>query len=204
VAPHGLRSFFEYRIRCETENARQGLPSGITAKVNSLVDPAIISLLYKASQAGVPVQLIVRGICCLIPGIPGVSDNIQVISIVGQLLEHSRIFRFENAGDPKIYMGSADWMPRNLDRRVELVFPIEDPDLKQRSFDILDLMLHDNINARRMKSNKEYEHIDRRGKTACNCQIAFSQLARQAVHRLAEQDRSKPFHPLLSPAKTDG
>ena len=112
VAPHGMRSFFVRRIKEETENAKKGLPCGITAKVNSLVDPELIGLLYQASQAGVPVKLVVRGICCLIPGLPGVSENITVISIVGQLLEHSRIFRFENAGDPKIYMGSADWMPR--------------------------------------------------------------------------------------------
>lgn len=94
----------------------------------------MIELMYKASQNGVNVQLIVRGICCLIPGIPGISENISVHSIVGQLLEHSRIFQFENAGNPKIYMGSADWMQRNLDHRVELVFPIEDPDLQKRAF----------------------------------------------------------------------
>jgi polyphosphate kinase len=199
VAPHGMRSFFEYMIRRETQNASQGLPSGITVKINSLVDPAIISLLYDASKAGVPVRLIVRGICCLIPGILGTSDNIQVISIVGQLLEHSRIFRFENAGYPKIYMGSADWMPRNLDRRVELVFPIEDPDLKQRAFDILDLMLSDNINAQKMQSNREYQHIDRRGKVPCNCQREFSRLAQEAVKSLEAEENSKPLHPLVSP-----
>ena len=150
VAPHGMRSFFVRRIKEETENAKKGLPCGITAKVNSLVDPEIISLLYEASQAGVPVKLVVRGICCLIPGLPGVSENITVLSIVGQLLEHSRIFRFENGGDPKIYMGSADWMPRNLDRRIELVFPIEDEELKQRAFETLDIFLQDNTNARMM------------------------------------------------------
>lgn len=203
VAPHGMRRFFEYMIQQEIQNAQQGLPSGITAKVNSLVDPAIISLLYEASKAGVPVRLIVRGICCLIPGLIGVSENIQVISIVGQLLEHSRIFRFENGGNPKIYMGSADWMPRNLDRRVELVFPIEDPDLKQRAFDTLDLMLSDNINARVMQSSKEYEHIDRRGKTPCNCQTEFSRLAQEAVQKLSAQNEEKPFNPLYSPRTSD-
>lgn len=203
VAPHGMRRFFEYMIQQEIQNAQQGLPSGITAKVNSLVDPAIISLLYEASKAGVSVRLIVRGICCLIPGLIGVSENIQVISIVGQLLEHSRIFRFENGGNPKIYMGSADWMPRNLDRRVELVFPIEDPDLKQRAFDTLDLMLSDNINARVMQSSKEYEHIDRRGKTPCNCQTEFSRLAQEAVQKLSAQNEEKPFNPLYSPRTSD-
>lgn len=200
VAPHGMRSFFEYRIRRETQNALLGMPSGITAKVNSLVDPEIIALLYDASKAGVPVRLIVRGICCLIPGIPGTSDHIQVTSIVGQLLEHSRIFRFENAGDPQIYMGSADWMPRNLDRRVELVFPIEDPDLKQRAFSMLDLMLSDNINAQMMQNSKEYQHIDRRGKSPCNCQLEFSRRAQESVRKLEIQERNKPVHPLQSPS----
>ena len=97
-----------------------------------------------------PIRLIVRGICCLIPGLEGISDNIQVISIVGQLLEHSRVFRFENGGNPKIFMGSADWMPRNLDRRIELVFPIEDEDLKQRAFRILDTLLSDNTGQGRL------------------------------------------------------
>ncbi|MFR5069256.1 MAG: hypothetical protein ACLTE2_05145 [Eubacteriales bacterium] len=107
-------------IEREIENSKKGLPSGIIVKVNSLVDPEMIELMYKASQNGVNVQLIVRGICCLIPGIPGISENISVHSIVGQLLEHSRIFQFENAGNPKIYMGSADWMQRNLDHRVRI------------------------------------------------------------------------------------
>lgn len=100
-------------------------------------------------------------------------------------------------------MGSADWMPRNLDRRVELVFPIEDPDLKQRAFDTLDLMLSDNINARVMQSSKEYEHIDRRGKTPCNCQTEFSRLAQEAVQKLSAQNEEKPFNPLYSPRTSD-
>ena len=193
VAPHGMRDFFESMIRMETQNARQGLPSGITVKINSLVDPAIIALLYEASGAGVPVKLIVRGICCLIPGLPGVSENIEVISIVGQLLEHSRIFLFANAGNPKVYLGSADWMPRNLDRRVELVFPVEDPDLKQRMFDTLDLMLRDNSNARKMLPGREYVHVDRRGKPPCNSQTEFGRLAREAVQKLAAQESTKPI-----------
>lgn len=199
VAPNKLRGFFESMIERETQNAKDGLPSGITVKVNSLVDSEIISLLYKASQAGVPIHLIVRGICCLIPGLPGISEHIEVISIIGQLLEHSRIFRFENGGTPKIYMGSADWMSRNLDRRIELVFPIEDEDLKQRAFGILDLMLNDNINARMMTSTTEYHHIDRRGKVPCNCQREFSRLAQEAVAKLEVPDRDQPLKPILSP-----
>lgn len=177
VAPNGMRSFFEDMIIKETENAKAGLPSGITAKVNSLVDPEIIRLLYDASNAGVKITLIVRGICCLKTGVKGFSENITVYSIVGQFLEHSRIFRFENAGDPLIYMGSADWMPRNLDRRVELVFPVEDSDLKQRSFEILDIMLHDTVNARIQNPDSTYTLVDKRGKQRLNSQQYFSKLA---------------------------
>ena len=172
--------------------------SGITAKVNSLVDPKIIGLLYEASQAGVPIQLIVRGICCLIPGLPGVSENITVRSIVGQLLEHSRIFCFENGGEPHIFMGSADWMPRNLDRRVELVFPIEDERLRKRAFSILELMLSDNVNARLMQPDTSYVHIDRRGKASVNCHIEFSRLASDAVHALEEVELTKPLRPVYT------
>ena len=198
VAPHGMRPFFRMMIEREIENAQKGLPSGITAKVNSLVDPEIIGLLYKASQANVPVKLIVRGICCLVPGVPGISEHITVISIVGQLLEHSRIFRFENAGNPKIYMGSADWMPRNLDRRVELVFPIEDADLKERAFSILDLMLEDTTNARMQLPDTTYVHVERRGKVSHNCQREFSKLAQQAVKGKEKLSEDQPFVPIRS------
>lgn len=181
VAPTGLRSFFEEMIKKETANAKAGLPSGITAKVNSLVDPVIIKLLYEASQAGVKITLIVRGICCLVPGIEGMSENIEVRSIVGQLLEHSRIFIFENGGDKKIYMGSADWMQRNLDKRVELVFPIEDPELIERSFGIMDTMLNDTVNTRIQNPDTTYVLVDRRGKKPHNCQREFADMAKKAL-----------------------
>lgn len=181
VAPTGLRSFFEEMICNEAENARAGLPSGITAKVNSLVDPRIIKLLYEASQVGVKITLIVRGICCLVPGIKGISENIEVRSIVGQLLEHSRIFIFENGGRKKIYMGSADWMQRNLDKRVELVFPIEDTELTERSFAIIDTMLRDVQNTRIQQPDTTYELIDRRGKKLHNCQREFADAAKKAL-----------------------
>ena len=181
VAPTGLRMFFEEMIKKETENAKAGLPSGIVAKVNSLVDPVIIKLLYEASQAGVKIKLIVRGICCLVPGIEGMSENIEVRSIVGQLLEHSRIFIFENGGDKKIYMGSADWMQRNLDKRVELVFPIENPELIKRSFDIMDTMLQDTVNTRIQNSDTTYVLVDRRGKKQHNCQREFADMAKKAL-----------------------
>ncbi len=196
VAPHGLRSFFRQRIQLETENAKKGLPCGITAKVNSLVDPEIIGLLYEASCAGVPVRLVVRGICCLIPGLPEVSENIEVISIVGQLLEHSRVFRFENAGNPKIYMGSADWMPRNLDRRVELVFPIEDEDLKQRAFSIMEMLLNDNTNARKMLPDKSYQHVTHRGKPALSAQQAFYKDAQERLKARQHVEHDSPLIPI--------
>ncbi len=198
VAPHGMRSFFCQRIKAETENARKGLPCGITAKVNSLVDPEIISLLYEASQAGVPVHLVVRGICCLIPGLAEISENITVISIVGQLLEHSRIFRFENGGDPQIYMGSADWMPRNLDRRIELVFPIEDEDLKARAFQILDTFRQDNTNARLMQPDTSYLHVDRRGKKAFSSQLTFYRRAQERMAQLKKTNGDSPLIPIHS------
>ncbi len=182
VAPHDLRPFFEQRIRREIECAKQGLPCGITAKLNSLVDPEIIRLLYEASQAGVKIRLIVRGICCLLPGRPGLSENIEVHSIVGQLLEHSRIFRFENGGDVQLYMGSADWMQRNLDRRVELIFPIEE-ELQSRTAEILEIFWRDTVNTRIMYPDTHFELIDRRGRKAVNCQRLFSQMAMDAVRR---------------------
>ena len=197
VAPTGLRDFFEEMIRHETENTAAGLPSGIVAKINSLVDPSIIRLLYEASQAGVKITLIVRGICCLVPGIKGISENITVRSIVGQLLEHSRIFIFENGGNKKIYMGSADWMQRNLDKRVELVFPIEDPDLIDRSFGIMETMLKDVLNTRIQKSDTSYELLDRRGKKPHNCQREFSDMAKKALSAkktvVIEENRFKPL-----------
>ncbi|HHV32481.1 MAG TPA: RNA degradosome polyphosphate kinase [Clostridiales bacterium] len=196
VAPSGMRPFFERMIQKEIENAQHGLPAAITAKVNSLVDPRMIELLYKASQAGVAIRLIVRGICCLIPGLPGISENIEVHSIVGRQLEHSRIFMFENGGNPKIYMGSADWMQRNLDRRVELVFPIEDENLRKRTLSILTLMFSDNINTRVMKPDTSYSHIDKRGKAPCDCQLEFWRAAQKSVDELAQSEESKPFRPI--------
>ncbi len=199
VAPTGLRSFFEDMIKRETENAQKGLPSGITAKINSLVDPDIISLLYKASQAGVKITLIVRGICCLVPDIKGISENITVHSIVGQLLEHSRIFIFENSGQPKIYMGSADWMQRNLDKRVELVFPIESPDLIERSFKIIDTLKKDVLNTRIQKSDTTYELLDRRGKKVHNSQREFSDMAKKALsEKITTINEERQFIPLTS------
>ncbi len=147
VAPVTMRRRFEAMIQRETANAQSGRPARIIAKMNALEDPEIIETLYRASQAGVKIDLIVRGFCCLRPGVPGMSDNIRVLSIVGRFLEHSRIFCFHNNGREEIYMGSADWMSRNLSHRVEAATPIETPLLAQRIREILDIMLHDNRQA---------------------------------------------------------
>ncbi|HKR10298.1 MAG TPA: polyphosphate kinase 1 [Gemmatimonadaceae bacterium] len=147
LAPHNMRSRFTDMIDREAEHARAGKPARIIAKMNALVDADIIQHLYAASQAGVQIDLIVRGICCLRPGIRGVSDNIRVISIVGRFLEHSRIFYFANDGKEELYFGSADWMPRNFDRRVEVVAGVHERRLKERLFSVLEVSLADNRNA---------------------------------------------------------
>ncbi|MEO1068312.1 MAG: polyphosphate kinase 1 [Cyanobacteria bacterium J06638_6] len=147
VAPLTLRDRMETLIRREIDQVKGGGEGKIVAKMNSLVDARIIRLLYEASQAGVEIDLIVRGICCLRPGVPGVSENIRVISVIGRFLEHSRIFCFYNGGQPEYYIGSADWMRRNLDRRVEAIVPIEDPGLIQELQNILDTLLADNRQA---------------------------------------------------------
>jgi polyphosphate kinase len=156
VAPVNLRDRILTLIVRETENCRQGGTGRIVAKMNALVDPKIIVLLYEASQAGVQIDLIIRGICCLRPGIPGVSENIRVISVVGRFLEHSRIFYFHNQGQEEVYIGSADWMPRNLDRRVEAVVPVEDPALVKDLQEILAVMLADNRQAWELQPDGHY------------------------------------------------
>ena len=138
---------------CKTGKSRQKF----TAKMNSLCDPAIIAVLYYASSCGVQINLLVRGICCLRTGIPGISENIQVRSIVGEFLEHSRIFYFKTDGIDEIYMGSADWMPRNLDRRVEIVFPVEDENIKREILHVLDLEFRDNVKAHILQPDGTYE-----------------------------------------------
>jgi polyphosphate kinase len=157
VAPRGMRDRFLGMIRREIDHRRAGAPARIIAKMNALVDPDIIAALYEASRAGVPVDLIVRGICCLRPGLPGVSDTIRVISIVGRFLEHSRAFYFLNGGAEEVYIGSADWMPRNLERRIEAVTPIQDPADRQALRDLLLLMWEDNRQAWDLKADGTYE-----------------------------------------------
>ncbi|MEA5536640.1 polyphosphate kinase 1 [Crocosphaera sp. XPORK-15E] len=156
VAPFSLRPRLISLIQREIEQAKQGKSAQIIAKMNSLVDPQLIQALYEASRAGVEIKLIIRGICCLRPGIEGVSENIQVISIIGRYLEHSRIFYFHNDTQSEIFIGSADWMPRNLDRRVEVVTPVDDPDLAKNLRDMLDIFWSDNRQAWELQSDGSY------------------------------------------------
>ncbi len=187
VAPIWLRNHFVRLIRREAANAREGRKAKIIAKMNSLCDKEIIAELYEASCAGVKIDLIIRGICCLKAGIPGLSENIAVRSIVGNFLEHSRIFYFENDGMAQLYMGSADWMPRNLDKRVEIVFPVEDEVLKEEIFHILEVELEDNVKAHILQPDGSYEKPDKRGKILVNSQEQFCQ---EAVH-MAKEVRKK-------------
>ncbi len=194
LAPTWLRTRFVELINRERDYAAMGKPARIVAKMNSLCDAGIINALYEASAAGVQIELIIRGICCLKQGVPGMSETIQVRSIVGTFLEHSRIFYFENDGSPEIYMGSADWMPRNLDKRVEILFPVEDPDLKKEIIHILHTQLADNTKAHLLQpdglidSEKDglvkvyggcYKKADRRGHAAICSQMQFCKEAKK-------------------------
>jgi polyphosphate kinase len=156
VSPVNAREQFIGLIQQEMSNAQKGLTGRIVAKMNSLVDPATIAQLYEASQAGVKIDLIVRGMCCLKPGIEGLSENIKVVSIIGRFLEHSRIYYFFNGGNEQVLIGSADWMTRNLDRRVEAIVPVEDPDIAKDLHEILGIMLADNRQSWELQSNGSY------------------------------------------------
>jgi polyphosphate kinase len=160
VSPVNLREKITSLIERETANAKAGRKSRIIAKLNRLADPNIIQLLYDASAAGVEIDLIVRGICMLRPGVPGLSENIRVRSIIGRFLEHSRVFYFANDGKDEVYMGSADWMPRNLNRRIEVICPVNDPRLRNYLRDeVLPAYLRDNVNARQLQPDGTYERV---------------------------------------------
>ena len=200
VAPIWLRKRFLRMIKRETDHAKAGRNARIIAKVNSLCDRDIIAALYEASCAGVKIDLIVRGICCLKAGILGLSENIAVRSIVGNFLEHIRIFYFENDEAPEVYMGSADWMPRNLDRRVEIVFPVLDEGLKEKAVHILRVQLDDNVKAHVLQPDGSYAKIDRRGKVLLCAQERFCQEAVEAVRRqnaLEEPEDRRVFIPVV-------
>jgi polyphosphate kinase len=194
LAPLWLKDRVLYLIHRETQNARNGEPAHIIAKMNSICHQEVIAALYEASAAGVKIDLIVRGICSLRTGIPGVSENITVRSIVGNFLEHSRIFYFENAGKPEYYCSSADWMPRNLERRVEILFPVENEDLRRRIMHILQTELKDTEKAHILNKDGVYVKVDRRGKTPLNSQKLFGEEAVNAV-RSSENENSRVFVP---------
>lgn len=197
VAPLWMKDRFLKMIEMEASHAKEGREARIMAKMNSLCDPKIMEALYYASSCGVKIDLVVRGICCLKVGIPGVSENITVRSIVGDFLEHSRIFYFHNNGREEVFMGSADWMPRNLDRRVEIVFPVEDEEIKRQVIHILDVELRDNRKAHVLQSDGNYVKPDRRGKVLLNSQMEFCRLAQEQ----ADEKKSKDQHRLFVPAE---
>ena len=199
VAPLWLRDRFTEMIERETEFAKAGKKAFIKAKMNSLCDAKIIASLYEASAAGVQIDLVVRGICCLKTGIPGVSENIHVRSIVGDFLEHSRIFYFHNNGHEEVYMGSADWMPRNLDKRVEILFPVEDETLKSEVIHILTIQLQDTLKAHIMQPDGTYRKQDLRGKKKLCAQDYFRQEAmKNASQRKKEQNARRTFEPMTA------
>jgi polyphosphate kinase len=202
VAPLGLHERVLGLIEREAANARAGLPSRIIAKMNSLVDPDVVASLYRASQAGVPIDLIVRGICVLRPGVPGVSETIRVSGVVDRFLEHSRLFYFEAGGAKELYAASADWMPRNFHRRVEVMFPIEDEPLKARLWEILTISRDDNVKARRLRSDGIYERVrPAEGEPERRSQKRFIDLARDIAERAdARARRDRPF--IVRPVRT--
>ncbi len=180
IAPVNMRDRLLGMIQREIKHAQDGRSGKIIAKMNALVDPEIIATLYAASQAGVQIDLIIRGICCLRPGLSGISDNIRVISIVGRYLEHSRIFYFQNDGQSEIYLGSADWMPRNLDRRVEAVTPVEEPSLVKKLQEILEVMLSDNRYGWELQSDGTYiQRYPQDEEPERSAQNIFMDMARQ-------------------------
>ena len=196
LAPLWLKDRFIHLIEREEKNALAGKRSYIVAKVNSICDKEVIQALYRASSAGVKIDLIVRGICCLKPGIKGVSENITVRSIVGDFLEHSRIFYFDNAGNYEVYCGSSDWMPRNLLRRVEIMFPILDEGLKKKVIYILETLLADNVKARVELSDGTYTRIERTGADAVCAQETFCEWARSLVKDRDTVENTRVFIPI--------
>lgn len=195
LAPLWLKERFLSLIRREQEHAKNGGEGHIIAKMNSLCDRDVIAALYEASSVGVKVELIVRGICCLRVGIPGVSEHITVRSIVGNFLEHSRIFYFYNNGQEEVYCASADWMPRNLEKRVEILFPIECEKLKKEVIHILDIELADNVKAHVLQPDNTYVKVDRRGKAAISSQDYFVEEAREMAKIEEPTGNSRVFIP---------
>jgi polyphosphate kinase len=197
VAPVGMREQIIGLIEREQRNAREGRTARIIVKMNALVEPSVIDALYRASQAGVVIELVVRGICSLRPGLPGVSETIRVTSIVDKYLEHSRIFYFENGGNPEVFLASADWMPRNFWRRIETLFPIEDASLQARIVgDILQPILHDTVKVRELLPDGTYRRrTPGEAEAPLRSQIALQNLAREAARE--STDVRPPFVPIV-------
>ncbi|MFI3214461.1 MAG: RNA degradosome polyphosphate kinase [Eubacteriales bacterium] len=195
VAPLWLKNRFISLIERERDYAKAGHPAKIIAKINSLCERDVVASLYEASAAGVQIELIVRGICSIKVGIPGISENIQVRSIVGNFLEHSRIFYFENDGECEVYCASADWMPRNLERRVEIMFPITAPKLKEEVIAILNSELRDTVKAHVMQPDGSYEKVDKRGKEIHNSQEYFCLQAKENAQKPLLETAERVFVP---------
>lgn len=198
-APLWMKDFFLTKIDREIVNAKAGKKAFIVAKVNSLVDGKVIDRLYDASAAGVKIDLIVRGICCLRPGVEGLSDHITVRSITGRFLEHSRIFLFHNDGKEDVYLSSADWMPRNLDRRIELLFPVEDEDCRARVKEILLVGLEDTVRSHWLKSDGSYHKVDLRGKKKLDSQKELIRIAETAANEEQSTRATRLFEPAKAP-----
>jgi polyphosphate kinase len=201
VAPLNMRERVVALIDREREHARAGRPARIVVKMNALVEPSVVDALYLASQAGVTIELAIRGICCLRPGLPGISENVRVISIVDKFLEHSRIFYFENSGDPEVFLGSADWMPRNFYRRIEVMFPVEDARLKARLVEeILATVLADSAKARVLRADGSYRRTaSATDPAAVRSQMVFQTIARGAARE--SSDGARQLVPILPPTQ---
>jgi len=194
AAPLGLRDKLLEMIRAETDFCKEGRAGRIWIKVNALVDPILIDALYEASQAGVQIRLNVRGVCCLRPGVKGLSENIEVVSIIDRFLEHARILSFHHGGDDRVFISSADWMPRNLDRRLELLIPVEDPRCRERLTHILEVCFADTVKSRKLTAAGVYRRIKPTGTEALRSQQVLYEEARDA-QQIALQQRRTSFEP---------
>jgi polyphosphate kinase len=202
AAPIGLKARLLELIENEAERQKQGQHGQIRVKINSLSDPDMIRALYKSSQAGVDIQLNVRGVCCLRPGVEGLSENITVISIVDRYLEHSRILHFRNGGEDRVFISSADWMTRNLEHRVELLVPVEDGTCRKRLLGILDVFFQDNAKAKRLRPDGTYVKVEApERQKPLRSQEFFTQQARVAAKK-AEKDKFGEFVPIRPPSSS--
>jgi polyphosphate kinase len=205
VAPLGLHEAVMALIAREADHARAGRPARIVAKMNQLVDADVIEALYRASQAGVPITLLVRGICCLRPGVPRVSETIEVRALVDRFLEHGRVFQFANGGKDEVYIASADWMPRNFHRRVETMLAVADPAIRARLIELMQLQMADNVKSWVLKSDGKYERVQpKAGAPALRCQARFIEMTRDRVKAAESAVTGGRFHLMPARAKLDG